>query len=744
MNKLLELKGSFKYSKNQNNFGPISLPKDANKYPVTSDHIAKLIRQLELLYSYWEKNDLINGALITVYYREIVAKSNRLCRLLVGSSALNKDSIRGAKYDDTLSKHIFTYFTTLDLLSQTIDELKQAKNIVDIYYSGKVTKNDIDEINKKERRFFMATSIFTKIIRDAYFVENFDIERDSSNIKETSIITLYRTGIDTKSLLRKLGINLIDAKMLDDTTIRLSSDEFAILIEKAPYLISMKTNDLSKLKKEDVIKNDDECIFGIPKPTNEPVIGVIDTLFDKSVYFSDWVDYVDMVNESISDKKESENFFHGTAVSSIIVDGPSLNPNYDDGCGRFRVKHFGVAVGGYFSSFTILKCIRLAVKQNPEIKVWNLSLGSMMEINPNFISPEAAELDKIQSEYNVVFVVAGTNKPLEKKESIRIGAPADSINSIVVNSVNSKGEPASYHRVGPVLSFFYKPDVSYYGGDIGCGMRVCSTLGEYFVSGTSFAAPWIARKMAYLINVLGFNREVAKALLIDSAAGWHRKDKNTCDIGYGIVPINIKDIVSSSDDEIKFIFEGATDEYVTSAFNIPIPLNSDDYYPYITRATMCYYPHCSRNQGVDYTNTEIDFQFGRVKENSNGSVKLESFNGNRQGEAYDATREAAARANWRKWDNIKHISDWDKQSIRVKKSYEGKLCGVKMTVKERLTSTHKKIPFGIVITLKEINGVNRISDFIKRCEIKGWFVNQIDIEQRIEINNIANEEIDFE
>ena len=70
----------------------------------------------------------------------------------------------------------------------------------------------------------------------------------------------------------------------------------------------------------------------------------------------------------------------------------------DDGCGRFRVKHFGVATAGGFSSFTILKMIRDIIASNRDIKVWNLSLGSAMEIDPNFISPEAAELDKIQYE----------------------------------------------------------------------------------------------------------------------------------------------------------------------------------------------------------------------------------------------------------------------------------------------------------------------------------------------------------
>ena len=117
-----------------------------------------------------------------------------------------------------------------------------------------------------------------------------------------------------------------------------------------------------------------------------------------------------------------------------------------------------------------------------------------------------------------MFVIAGTNGNPDQKP-IPIGAPADSLNSLVVNSVTLEGNPASYHRVGPVLSFFHKPDVSYYGGDIGQPMHVCTPTGEGFVKGTSFSAPWIARKMAYLICTLGFSREIAKALIIDAAAG---------------------------------------------------------------------------------------------------------------------------------------------------------------------------------------------------------------------------------
>ena len=53
-------------------------------------------------------------------------------------------------------------------------------------------------------------------------------------------------------------------------------------------------------------------------------------------------------------------------------------------------------------------------------------------------------------------------------------------------------------------------------------MVVCKDdMGAAYVAGTSFAAPWISRKLAYLIHIMGLSREVAKALLIDAASGWN-------------------------------------------------------------------------------------------------------------------------------------------------------------------------------------------------------------------------------
>lgn len=54
------------------------------------------------------------------------------------------------------------------------------------------------------------------------------------------------------------------------------------------------------------------------------------------------------------------------------------------------------------------------------------------------------------------------------------------------------------------------------------------------------------------------------------------------------------------------------------------------------------------------------------------------------------------------------------------------------------------LQFGVVVTLKEMNGVNRIDDFIKMCMTRGWLVNQLDMENQLDVYAKAEEEIDFE
>ena len=238
-------------------------------------------------------------------------------------------------------------------------------------------------------------------------------------------------------------------------------------------------------------------------------------------------------------------------------------------------------------------------------------------------------------------------------------------------------------------------------------------------------------------------REVAKALIIDSAAGWEYKKetyKRQKMIGYGIVPINIQNVLSCDNSEIRFYLYGTSKSYKTSNYAIPIPKDSEGKYPYVARATLCYFPHCTRSQGVDYTTRELSLMFGRVKPNNS----IEDINDNVQDKDGYYTDERRSRIEYRKWDNTKFIATTLKNN-KAKKSYDERMWGFSVTSKERIPEAKKEdMNFGAVITLKEINNINRVSDFITLCEMRGWIVNEISINNKLNVYINNQEDIDFE
>ena len=742
MNSILNLKGSFEYRDSKNKPSFLNIPKNQH---VALEHLISLKEQLLEVSSFWGNETLNIPPLITVYYTGIVAKSNRIKGILENGSKKNNNSVVGVKYSQD-KKHIITHCISDDILINSIKNLEIVIEIVKNNFKSKITNRDIHTINFN-KKFFDDVKIsktrFVNTIVDAYYLEGFGIEQCSIEISESAIISLYNTGVKTSDIMKQLDINFIDdRRKLDETTVLLTPIQYKLLKEKAPYLIAMAVSDISLLEKYD-FSMVEEPDFPIPLPNNEPTIGVIDTLFDDKVYFSKWVEFENKIGYTSND---IDDYKHGTMVSSIIVDGASINPSIDDGCGRFKVKHFGVATSKKFSSFTVIKTIKEIVEANRDIKVWNLSLGSLMEISDNFISPEAAILDKIQFENDVIFVIAGTNKPINS-DIKKIGSPADSINSLVVNSVDFDGKPAEYSREGVVLSFFNKPDVCYYGGTEKKKIRAVSPFGVVQVSGTSFAAPWIARKLAYLIEILGFTRELAKAIVIDSATGWEDKMYPPKLIGYGVAPKRIEDIVKSPDDEIKFLIQGTCEKFDTYNYNIPIPEDKGKQ-PFIAKATLCYFPKCFRNQGVDYTNSELDIHFGRLKKDKKGNITIETINDNNQSEPITLLMyESTARKLYRKWDNVKHIRE-NIQTLKgnnkkPKTKRESGLWGISIKTKKRIEDSNN-LKFGLVITLKAIDGINRIQNFIQQCQLRGWLVEKINIEKKIEIYNKAEEIIYFD
>ena len=130
MNNILQLKGQFERNKGNSGGGKRNIP--VGKV-VDSAHILNLINDLRSLQTYWNERTLIKGALISVHYTSVIAKSNRIRGLLCRGSSNPNDSIRGVKFTGEMPciKHVFTYYVGLDTIKESLTRLIAVKEILD-------------------------------------------------------------------------------------------------------------------------------------------------------------------------------------------------------------------------------------------------------------------------------------------------------------------------------------------------------------------------------------------------------------------------------------------------------------------------------------------------------------------------------------------------------------------------------------------------------------------------------------
>lgn len=158
---------------------------------------------------------------------------------------------------------------------------------------------------------------------------------------------------------------------------------------------------------------------------------------------------------------------------------------------------------------------------------------------------------------------------------------------------------------------------------------------------------------------------------------------------------------------------------------------------------MSYCPSCTRDFGVDYTNTELDLHIGRLKKG-----RVQHLKQNFQGEPEDRVREGDARKTLRKWDNVKYVTDATAKKPRGKKVFDNPDWGIKIRKTSRFSSftelSRAPQPFGLVVTLRDITGANRIESFVQQCFARGWMVNRVNIANRLTIHELSQVEIEFE
>ena len=218
-------------------------------------------------------------------------------------------------------------------------------------------------------------------------------------------------------------------------------------------------------------------------------------------------------------------------------------------------------------------------------------------------------------------------------------------------------------------------------------------------------------------------------------------------MGYGIVPQRMEDVIGSArKDEIRFVMPGQARAYETYNYNLPIPVEAGKH-PFAVRATLVYFPACDRKQGVDYTTTEMDLHLGRLRlQPRKGQSDLLDIRGNQQSDpGTHAIYEEDARKLFRKWDNVKILTEKLTKGIREKKALnpEG-LWGIRICMKDRAGKREDtELSFAIVVTLRELKGKDRYDEFIKRCSVRGWLVQALNVEHQVEVYQQAEGEIEL-
>lgn len=338
-----------------------------------------------------------------------------------------------------------------------------------------------------------------------------------------------------------------------------------------------------------------------------------------------------------------QNLNHGSFVAGLLVHGRNLNHG-DKAFPSCSSKFFDVVAldEGGTSEDVLLERIENSVRDRPDIRTWNLSLGSKTLVTDRTFSDFAVALDRIQDEFKTRFVVAAGNyrkkpyrgwPPDDLGEADRICAPSDSVRSIVVASTAHRDHSSSrvkashaspFSRRGPGPLYLPKPELSHVGGNCDSngaysqiGVMSIDSKGNLAEDvGTSFATPLISTLYANVDHAIngGLSPLASQALIVHSAAqkGTKIDAKDLRYYGFG-VPSDIQDILGCEPWQSTMIFEltiPAGVAYEKATFPMPPSLVTDEVLRANILMTLVHECALDANFGSEYCRSNIEVSMG--------------------------------------------------------------------------------------------------------------------------------------
>lgn len=143
----------------------------------------------------------------------------------------------------------------------------------------------------------------------------------------------------------------------------------------------------------------------------------------------------------------------------------------------------------------------------------------------------------------------------------------------------------------------------------------------------------------------------------------------------------------------------------------------------------------------------MSLKFGRTRPKRKHPI--EPINKDYQDTEGYFTPEKDARGQFRKWDNIKVLTDDNRKRKQPKKNFGRDNWGIEVTYSKRYTDgvgvkKPQSIKWGLVVTLKATDNKNRIEEFINSCILNQWRVYHVSIDNMIKVYNQSQLEVKFD
>lgn len=498
-----------------------------------------------------------------------------------------------------------------------------------------------------------------------------------------------------------------------------------------------------------------------PKPKvghSYPVVGLIDSGTDpNNPFLQSWVvarhDYIPRPRQ-VND--------HGSFVAGLLIDARGLNhgdPRFPTGSAKL-VDVVALSPTEITTEDELVTILDDVVAKHPEVRVWNLSLGSNQAAEDFHFSDLAVKLDSMQSAYNVQFVFAAGNlgpsdlcgwpRP-PKGEVDRLATPADSARGIAVgslahtrqhNSLVGPEEPSPFTRRGPGAIYLPKPELVHYGGNCAMGGQYTQTgivsingsgcLAEDI--GTSFSTPLVTSILANVDMGLAARptTNLIKALTIHSAVlgtAVHRKEDFRYR-GFG-TPGDALTVLTCTDWAATLIFEFSLTpgmEFVKYPFPIPSCLRK------VTgevsgeiAMTLAYDPPLDAAFGAEYCRRNVEVSLGTYDFDAAQGKRIHSGQVNLAPKDLAHLYEKSLVENGFKWSPVKVYRR------AMPKGVTGELWRLKVSTQNR-SGFEDRTPQDIALIVSFIDPERKLpvyNDLVRAVNSLGWLTQDLELKARV-------------